>query len=76
MLDNHRLVLQLSKRKAPGSGAGAAVGQQQGAAGAAAAAAGGSSAKAKGGKGGGKEGVADGSTKVVVRNVAFEATKK
>ena len=54
MLDNHKLVLQLSKRTEPGAGGG-----------------GGGAGK---GLGAGKR--EEGSTKLVVRNVAFEATKK
>ena len=59
-LDGHKLVLQLSKRRAPGaSGSGAEPGSAAGVPGAKP-------------EGGGQQG----STKLVVRNVAFEATKK
>lgn len=69
MLDNHKLSLQLSKRRAPGAtpaaGAkGGAAAQQGGAAGS--------------GAGLGKTGKTEGgaTAKLVVRNVAFEATRK
>lgn len=70
-LDGHKLVLQLSLRKASGTEAGTDGKRKAGAAAAGAAAGAG-----KGGKAGAAGGKLPGTTKMVVRNVAFEATRK